>query len=318
MNPHARERAFLVAPDSFKGTFAAGEVAQAIGRGLREAGARADPCPLADGGEGTVEVLLAALGGERVPAPAHDALGRPIEAEFGWVGDSRALVEVAAASGLGLLEAGELDPERASSAGTGELIAPAVARGADRVLVAAGGSATVDGGAGAIEAIREAGGLGGAALEVWCDVRTPWEDAARVFGPQKGASPEALDRLAARLDELAKELPRDPRGVEMTGAAGGLAGGLWAVLGAELRPGAAAVLDAVVSGEGRLDAQTLEGKCLAEVAGRCRDAGKPLHLIVGECADEQVGERLGAASVVEASTLEEIEAAARDLSARPG
>jgi len=325
MDRIARPRAYLVAPDSFKGTFTAAEVAGAIGRGLESAGAEADPCPLADGGEGTMDVLLGALGGERVMATVHDPLGREIEADYGRLGD-RAIVEVAQASGLGLVREGERDPEGASSSGTGELIAAAIAAGAARVLVAAGGSATVDGGAGAIEAIAAAGGLGGARLEVLCDVRTRFEDAPRVFGPQKGAGAAAVPRLEARLAALAEELPRDPRGLEMTGCAGGLSGGLWAAFGAELRGGAEAVMEAVgfqrrlssvdaaVSGEGRLDAQSLAGKLVGEVAVRCRAAKRPLHLIAGEITlDERTLHNLGARSARTASTLDAIEAAAAAL-----
>jgi len=324
----ARPRAYLVAPDSFKGTFTAAEVAEAIGRGLKSAGTRADLCPVADGGEGTMEVLLGALGGERVAARAHDPLGRKVEAAFGLLADGRAIVETAQASGLWRVGPEERDAEAASSAGTGELIVAAIAAGAKSVLVGAGGSASTDGGAGAIEAIEEAGGLGTARLEVLCDVRTPFEDAARAFGPQKGAGPEAVARLKKRLDALAERLPRDPRGIEMTGCAGGLSGGLWAAFGAELRAGAAAVLDAVgfdarlaraaavISGEGRLDATSLSGKLIGEVAARCRAAERPLHLLAGEIAlDEWTVGNLGAASAVIASTRSEIEAAAAAIGA---
>jgi glycerate kinase len=283
-------RNFLVAPDSFKGTFDAAAVAEAIAVGIEAAGGEADRCPVADGGEGTMEVLLGALGGERRRARVHDPLRRPIEASFGLLGDGgTAIVEVAQASGLPLLVPEERDPERADTFGTGELIAAAVAAGAQRVLLAAGGSATTDGGHGAIEALRRSE----ATIEVLCDVRTPYEEAARVFAPQKGASPEAVERLAEKLDAFAAGLPRDPRGLPMTGAAGGLSGGLWAH-GAALRPGAEFVLDAVdfdarlaradavVSGEGRFDSQSLEGKIVGAIAGRCAAAGKPLHLIVGQ------------------------------------
>ena len=318
-------RSYLVAPDSFKGTLSSREVAGAVARGLESVGADADRCPLADGGEGTMEVLLEALGGERVAVPAHDPLGRPIEAEYGRLADGSAIVEVAAASGLGLVAEGERDPEAASTQGTGELIAATIAGGAARVLVAAGGSATTDGGAGAIAAIREAGGPAEARLELLCDVRTRFEDAPRTFGPQKGAGPESVARLERRLDELAGELPRDPRGIEMTGAAGGLAGGLWAAFGADLRPGAEFVLDAVgfdrrleaadaaVSGEGRLDEQSLEGKLVGVVAQRCKAAGRPLHLIVGGVAGDRLSERLAAAGLEVASTPDEIAAAATRL-----
>jgi glycerate kinase len=154
-------------------------------------------------------------------------------------------------------------------------------------------------------------------IEVLCDVRTPYEDAARVFAPQKGAHPEAVERLAARLDAYAAALPRDPRGVPMSGCAGGLSGGLWAH-GTHLRPGADFVLDAldfdsrlaradsVIGGEGRFDSQSLEGKIVGTIATRCAAAGKPLHLIVGE---NGLGSEPPPAisSVAEASTLEEIE-----------
>ena len=328
MGHNARARAYLVAPDSFKGTFTSREVSEAMARGVRAAGAEADRCPLADGGEGTMEVLLDALGGEPVSASAHDPLGREIKGRFGWLEAEVAVVEVAEASGLGLVEPARRDAEGANSRGTGELIVAAVARGARRILVAAGGSATTDGGAGAIAVIREAGGLSGARLVVLCDVRTPFEDAATVFAPQKGADEAAVLRLSGRLDELAGELPRDPRGVEMTGAAGGLAGGLWAAFGAELRAGAPAVMeavgfdrrlqaaDSVITGEGRLDEQSLEGKLVGEVAGRCRAQDKPLHVIAGQVADDQVGDRLAAASVSVASALAGIEAAARRSTGR--
>src|SRR5919205_205762 len=207
----------LVAPDSFKGTFSAVEVAEAIGRGLGAAGLDADLCPVADGGEGTMETLLASIGGEVVEVDGVlDPLRRPRRAPFGVIeGGRRAIVEMAAASGLGLVAEDERDAWAASTYGTGELIAAAVAAGAQVVLVPVGGSATTDGSAGAIEAVEAAGGLRGAKLVVLCDVRTPFEDAPRVFGPQKGADPDMVARLERRLDELAEQLPRDPRGVPM-------------------------------------------------------------------------------------------------------
>lgn len=324
---HEEERSFLVAPDSFKGTLAATEVAEAIARGVRATGAHAECCPVADGGEGTIDALLAALGGESLTAPAHDPLGRPIEAAFALLGDgATAVVETAAASGLALVAPSERDPERASTTGTGELIVAAIDRGARRVLVAVGGSATTDGGAGAIETIAAKGGTRGTALEVLCDVRTPFERAAEVFGPQKGADPGAVRRLTERLEELAHRLPRDPRGVPMTGCAGGLSGGLWAALDAHLLPGAEFVLDAVgfdarmeivdavVTGEGRVDAQTLEGKLVGELATRCLTNGTPVHAIVGaDGLGPSAARAAGLSSVRVAGTLEEIEAAARDL-----
>src|SRR5690242_19598747 len=149
------ERPVLVAPDSFKGTFRASQVAGAVGRGLERAGLMPpDLCPVADGGEGTLDVLLPRLGGEVVAAEAHDPLDRPLRTGFGLVEDGgTAIVETASASGMALLAEEELDPWVASSYGTGELIAAAVEAGAQVVLVAVGGSDTMDGGAGALEAI---------------------------------------------------------------------------------------------------------------------------------------------------------------------
>jgi glycerate 2-kinase len=323
-----RERPVLVAPDSFKGTLRAAEVAGAIGRGLERAGLMPpDLCPLADGGEGTMEALLLALGGETVAADVHDPLGRPLRAAFGLVEDGgTAVVEMASASGLGLVAEAERDAWAASTYGTGELICAAVDAGAAVVLVGVGGSATTDGGAGALEAIEEHGGLGGTRIVVLCDVRTPFERAPAVFGPQKGADAAMVARLERRLDELAERLPRDPRGVPMTGAAGGLSGGLWAAHGALLEPGAPWVLDAldfdarmraaraVVTGEGKLDEQTLEGKLVGEIGTRTRQAGVPLHAIVGTDALDPFGKRIIDLQVVQVATnLAEIEAAGEKL-----
>ncbi len=329
-SPSGDQRPLLIAPDSFKGTLAAGEVALALAAGARDV-LPVELCPLADGGEGTMATLLGALGGEILTRPAHDPLGRAIEAELGLLrGGELAVVDVASASGLGLLAAGEADAEAASSAGTGELIAAAAATGARTILLAAGGSATTDGGAGAIGAIEATGGLPPAVrLIVLADVSTPFERAAEVYGPQKGADGAAVERLAARLDAFAESLPRDPRGQPMSGAAGGLSGGLWAAFGAELSPGASWVLDAVgfderaalcaavVTGEGRIDEQTLEGKLVFEVARRCAAAGVPVHAVAGSC---ELGERgraqLGLASIRQAGTPGELQRAGRDLAAR--
>src|ERR1700689_4515450 len=176
----------LVAPDSFKGTFSAAEVADAISRGLEDGGRETDRCPLADGGEGTMDALALAHGGVPVTVTAHDPLGREVEATFVLSG-AEAFVDTAAASGLHLVAEGERDAFAASTYGTGELIAAAIRDGARTVYLGVGGSATTDGGTGAIDALRDAGGLEGVRLIVLCDVRTPFEDAARVFGPQKGA-----------------------------------------------------------------------------------------------------------------------------------
>ena len=332
-------RRFLVAPDSFKGTLSSPRVAAAIGRGLEAAGEPPpDLCPVADGGEGTLAVLLGALGGRTEGATVRDPLGRPVPAGFGLVDDDGvAIVEVAEASGLQRVGAGERDPLAATTHGTGELIVAAIAAGADTVLVAAGGSATTDGGRGAIEAIEAAGGLGGARVVVCCDVRTPYEEAAARFGPQKGADAAAVRTLARRLNRFAARLPRDPRGVPMSGAAGGLAGGLWARFGARLQPGAAFVLDAlgfderlraaraVIVGEGRLDRSTLEGKAAGEIATRARQIGVPAHAIVGQNALSPFDARiLDLQAIIEAGDEGALEAAGARLAAlladgsRPG
>lgn len=318
-----------MAPDSFKGTLASEEVAGAIGAGLEEAGYSVDRCPVADGGEGTLRVLVDALEAEILAAQVSDPLGREIEAPFGLCRVGRrpvGIVEAASASGLWLLEAHERDAVAASSYGAGELIMAAVEAGAEAVYLGVGGSATTDGGEGALRAIRAGGGLDGVRVTVLCDVRTPFERAAVVFGPQKGASADQVKRLTARLDRLARRMPRDPRGVPMTGAAGGLSGGLWANLGAELVPGAPFVLDqlrfdqrmvsarAVVTGEGRLDEQSLAGKAVSEVATRARQAGVPCHAIVGSRELDAFGLRiLDLQVVLEAGTLPAIGQAAREL-----
>lgn len=315
----------LIAPDSFKGTFSSFEVAAALGAGLTDAGWRIDPCPVADGGEGTLEVLRDAFEAELVTAPVTDPLGRQIEAAFG-LGQGTAIVATAAASGLSLVEPSERDPIAASTSGTGELISAAIDAGAETVYLGVGGSATTDGGSGAVKAIQSRGGLRGARLVVLTDVRTTFEDAARVFGPQKGADADQVSRLTKRLHAIARRLERDPRGIPMTGAAGGLSGGLWAALDAELLPGAAFVLDAlefdrrmraaraVVTGEGKLDLQSLGGKLISEVATRARQAGVPCHAVVGTRELDCFGARiLDLQAVLEASTAEEIESAGERL-----
>jgi glycerate kinase len=326
--PIVAERPVLVAPDSFKGTFRASQVAAAIGRGLERAGLMPpDLCPVADGGEGTLDALLPGLGGEVVAADAHDPLGRELTGCFGLVEDGgTAIVETATASGLNLVTEDERDAWAASTYGTGELIAAAAQAGAQVIIVAVGGSATTDGGAGALEAIDDAGGLGGARLVVLCDVRTPFEHAPKVFGPQKGADEAMIARLEKRLDEIAARWSRDPRGVPMTGCAGGLSGGLWAVHRAVLEPGANWVLDAldfdrrmrasraVVTGEGKLDEQTLQGKLVGEIGTRARQSGVPLHAIVGADGLDPFGKRMiDLMRVIEATDLAAMEAAGEAL-----
>jgi len=323
----AQKRPVLVAPDKFKGTLTAGEVAGAIADGLARAGIESDICRIADGGEGTLEIVVDSIGGEVVACPASDALGRAVEARFALLNEKTALVQSADAIGLQLIAEGDRDAVAASSRGVGELIAAAAGAGVREVLVAVGGTASTDGGAGALEYLRESG-VKLPRLTVLCDVRAAWEQAPVVFAPQKGASESEVLALSARLDDLAAELPLDPRGKLMTGAGGGLAGGLWSECGAQLKAGAAFVLDqmdftermrasrAVITGEGSLDRQTLLGKAVGEVATRARQAGVPCHAIVGRKVMTEFDARiLDFESVVEAGSVEDVAEVAERLTA---
>jgi glycerate kinase len=295
-----KKRPVLVAPDKFKGTLTAGEVALAVTDGLARIGIESDICRIADGGEGTLEIVVDAVGGEVIECAATDALGRAISSRFAVLNERTALVQSADAIGLQLIGEDSRDAVAASSRGVGELIAAAAETGVREVLVGVGGTASTDGGAGALEFLREKQLVGKRTalnglpkLTVLCDVRAAWEQAPVVFAPQKGASDAEIAVLSARLDEFADDLPLDPRGKLMTGAGGGLAGGLWSACGAQMKGGAAFVLDqvdfsarmrasrAVITGEGSLDRQTLLGKAVGEVATRARQAGVPCHAIVG-------------------------------------
>ena len=234
----------LAAPDKFRGTATAPEVAAAVARAAIAAGAEADEVPLADGGEGTLD----ALGGANKATVVTGPLGDPVEAAWRLDGQT-AVIEMAQASGLEVVGGPEgNDAVAASTYGTGELIAAAVERGAREVIVGVGGSATTDGGLGALRALEPAPRLRGVELRVACDVRLRFVDAAEVFGPQKGASPAQVELLRRRLERLA-QIYLEERGVDVTdlegaGAAGGLAGGL-ASLGARLEPGFDLVADTV-------------------------------------------------------------------------
>lgn len=317
-------RRALITADAFKGTLSSAEVGEALAAGLADAGMEATVLAAGDGGEGTGEALLASLGGEQVPAEVSGPLGEGVDAHWVHLSDGRGVVEVAAASGLGLVEESRRDAWAADTFGTGELIVAAARAGCTRVLVAAGGSATTDGGAGAVRALDEAGIE--IEIDVICDVRTSWERAAAMFAPQKGADRATVERLKARLADLADAAPRDPRGVAMTGCAGGLSGGLWAHRGARLRPGAAFILDAigfdralpshqaVLTGEGRLDDSTLEGKLVGEVARRAGHFGAGCHAVVGGCGLRAEQTRaMGLSSVCVAGGPGDIRAAAAAL-----
>jgi glycerate kinase len=287
----------LAAPDKFRGTGTAREIAAAIARGAARAGAVCDECPLADGGEG----ILDALGGPNRTSLVTGPLGDPVTAPWRLSGGT-AVIEMAAASGLALLPSvDDNDPIAASTTGTGELIANAIDAGARRIVVGVGGSATTDGGFGALRAMYPLPRLRGIELIVACDVRTTFIDAAEVFSPQKGASPSQVSLLQRRLERLA-QMFRDEYGVDVrdlprSGAAGGLAGGL-AAIGATLVDGFALVADEVslservhecdlvVTGEGFLDEQSFEGKVVGGVVELAADAGVPVLAVVGDVYDD--------------------------------
>lgn len=298
----------LVCPDKFRGTLTAAGAAEALARGLEAAEVdrrRFDEVrrlPLADGGEGTLDALLA-QGGSRRHATVTGPLGDPVDAEWGLLPDGTGVVESARASGLALVD-GPNDPLAASSRGTGELIRAAVRGGAKRILVAVGGSAMTDGGLGAVDALGWS--LKGLNVTVACDVTTPFLDAARVFGPQKGATAAQVALLTRRLERLA-EIYRQRTGcdvltLEHAGAAGGLAGGL-AALGARLEPGFEVVaraarfeaalegVDLVLTGEGRFDRTSLDGKVTGGVLEWARSEGVAHRAVVaGQVADELKGD----------------------------
>ena len=311
----------LIAPDKFKGSLSAPAAAEAIARGLRSVwpDAQIDLAPIADGGEGFAEALKVALGAEWVNVASEDALGRAIAARYAWLdGERLAILEISEASGLHRIAPHERDPLRADTFGTGILIAHAIARGARRIHVGLGGSATTDGGAGMARALgfrfldgegRDFPAAPGALQSVAqivrpadrvlpeifaaSDVQNPLlgeRGAARVYGPQKGADAAAvalLDRALTRLaDVCAADLGCDHRDVPGSGAAGGLGFGLLSFCNAKIRPGfemisetlhlgrRIAAADLVITGEGRIDDQTLDGKGPAGVAALARSAGR--------------------------------------------
>lgn len=299
----------VAAPDKFKGTASAAAVAGAVADAARACGWRCDEVPLADGGEGTLEVL----GGPNRSTLVSGPLGDPVRA--GWrLSRGAAVIEMAAASGLELVGGAEgNDPMAASTTGTGELIAAALDAGARRILVAVGGSATTDGGLGALRALSPLSRLRGVEIVVACDVTTRFLDAAEVFAPQKGASPSQVELLRRRLERLA-QIYRDEHGIDVTelvggGAAGGLAGGL-AAIGARLTSGFEAVADhvglddlvegadLVVTGEGFLDELSFDGKVVGGVVEMAGSLDVPVLAIAGEVFDG-VEARVPCVSLVE-------------------
>jgi glycerate 2-kinase len=290
----------LACPDKFRGTVTAWEAAEAMVLGAGRHWFDGVAVPLADGGEGTLDVLALA-GGSLQTTRVTGPLGQPVAADWLLFGRT-AYIEMARASGLALAGgATGNDPLTATTRGTGELIATAMLRGAKRVVVTLGGSATTDGGLGALEALEPHARLRGISLVVACDVETGFTDAASVFGPQKGATPAQVKLLTGRLERLADQYLADSgvdvRKIVGAGAAGGLAGGL-ATLGATLVSGFDLVAEAVgidqhvsgtqlvVTGEGYCDAESFDGKVVGGVCALAAAAGVPVLVVAGDVDPE--------------------------------
>jgi glycerate 2-kinase len=287
----------LACPASLKSVLKPVEAALALAAGLRDGGAEALELPVADGGEGTAEVIASACGGHWGEAAVTGPLGEPVHARYLVLEDGSAVVEAAEAIGLRL--ASRLDPLGASSQGLGELLLVAAAETTGPILVCLGDTATVDGGAGLLAVVGDA--LHGRALRAACDVRNPLlgeRGAARAFGPQKGATPETVEELELRLAEMEELRPYAELGG--AGAAGGIGAAL-AALGAELVSGAELVLervgfrdaaqsaDLVVTGEGTVDRSTFEGKVPGEVVRVCAEERVPCVLFAGRLREHPPG-----------------------------
>lgn len=321
---------FLFASDSFKGTLSTQKTAELLTKAAKQVfpQCKCIGVPVADGGEGTVDAVLSATGGSRSFVPVHDPLMRPMKASYGKMDDGRAIIEMSAASGLPLLTEEERNPAKTTSCGTGELIAAALKAGCRNITVAIGGSATNDGGMGCMSALgvcfldaegKELAGVGEnliyvkhidtsnlllqakeARFTVICDVTNPlcgFNGATYTYGPQKGGTPELLDKLEAGMcnyrDVIEKEFGINLDAVPGSGAAGGLGGALAVFLQADMKSGIDTVLDLVdfdkkledvslvVTGEGRLDWQSCFGKVVQGVGSRCKNKGIPAVALVG-------------------------------------
>lgn len=325
----------LIAPDKFKGTLSAREVGEAIATGLRDVlpDAKIDIVPMADGGEGTAEVISQALGASWIACTAHDPLSREVEARYGWIGKPKsAIMEMSEAAGMRRLRPNELNPEMATSFGLGEMILDAMKRGATEIIIGLGGSATNDGGFGMARAlgfrfelekeqeqdeervfdlanlkrIEKPPDLKLPQIVAAVDVRNPLlgeDGATRVFGPQKGVTPDKIGKFENALTRLADvvtaQLGCDYRSEPGAGAAGGLGFGLMSFCGAKIRPGFDEVtkavglerrmkdVDLVITGEGSLDRQTLEGKTPAGIAQLARKLGKRVFAFVGRATEDR-------------------------------
>lgn len=321
----------LIALDKFKGSLTAKQASDAVMRGLHRGGYPGviEICPIADGGEGFTEAVITALGGEWREAPAYDAQGRPVTARYGMIqrdGRREAIMEMSAASGLAMISDLPLDPHKASTRGTGEMMRHALEIGAHRILIGIGGSATNDGGSGMaaalgmrflddagheitelpdeLEKVRRIDGTNRVPCDivVACDVTNPLlgeHGATRTYGPQKGVRDMAFfeSRLQHLADLVQRDLGCDHRDQPGAGAAGGLGFGLMSFCGAKLECGFDLVADItglqdhirgadiVITGEGKLDSQTLHGKGPAGVAAMARAAGKRV-IGIGGMVDE--------------------------------
>ncbi len=363
----------ILAPDKFKGCMKSPQVCEILRRAFKEEFPEAEilSLPMADGGEGTVEALLSASGGELRCVRVSGPTGKEVEAQFGLYNNGRsAVMEMASASGLALLSRRELNPLKASTYGTGELISAILDCGVSEITIGIGGSATVDGGAGMAQALGfkllDAEGeelqrgaealqnlasidcskadprLASVSFKVACDVRNPLlgrNGAARVYGPQKGATPSMIEKLEAALARLSGQWIAagllDSTDRPGDGAAGGLGAGLRAFCKAQMLPGARLVMDSacfdkhlagaafVVTGEGRTDSQTDEGKLCSEVAKAAKAAKIPVLLLSGALAGDvlKLNQSFDVALSISTghSSLEEAIASGRhDLISRPG
>lgn len=304
----------VLALDSFKGCLTAREACDAVAKGIHSVRSDIDTAatPMADGGEGTAEALMSALGGEWIPMTVTGPLAHmKVDAGFAWLPEEKvAVVEMAVASGLPLLKPEERDPMNATTYGTGELIKAAAEKGAQKILLTVGGSATVDGGVGAAEALGWKFPMSGKIkrpenpdlpeIDVLCDVTNPLcgsTGAAQVYGPQKGATPEMVEALDSKLWKLSEQvfqtLEKDIRDLPGAGAAGGLAFGAVAFMGGKLVPGIDTVMavsglagvlagaDWVLTGEGRFDSQSVQGKVVDGVARLAAEAGAKTGVFAG-------------------------------------
>lgn len=320
----------LIAVDSFKGSLSSLEVGEAIARGIQRVSPSTitEIIPMADGGEGTVEAIVQSSQGKLCYKEVTSPIGEKVKAVFGQLPNNKVVIEMASASGLPLVPTNFRNPLHTTTKGTGELIREALNLGAKEILIGIGGSATNDGGAGMAQALgakllnsngEEIDGSGGSLGElahidlsdldprlkdtkitVMCDVDNPLcgpRGASAVYGPQKGATPEMVEKLDKNLAHFAQKIQetigQDFKDIPGAGAAGGLGMGLMAFTGAKLMTGIEAILDVVdfdskvqqaelvITGEGRIDGQSVHGKVPMGVARRAQKYGKPTVAIVG-------------------------------------